>query len=323
MPKIIIHDAIHPAAIDELKNVKDINIVEIMPSESNRLNYELRDADGIILRYLPLRKAAIFSSKQLKVIARHGVGCDNIDLETANTLGIPVATVGDANSVTVAELTLYLILATAKHGLAYDRSVRNGEWLKSRENLSPIELFKKNVLIVGFGRIGRLVAARCKAFEMNVLVYDPYIDKERIVMEGYKPVASMINALSVSDVITLHVPLTKETFQLIDEKALMHFKKDALLINTSRGPVINEEALCNSLKIGQNILSVGLDVFENEPLLVSDPIAQFDNIIFTPHIGGLTEECYYRSSMRCVQNIIDGINGDLDKDFVINSEILR
>ena len=323
MPKIIIHDAIHPDATDKLKSKRDIEIVEIMAAESDKLNYELKDADGIILRYLPLHKTAISKSKNLKVIARHGVGCDNIDMETANKLGIPVATVGEANSVTVAELTLYLILVTAKQGLAFDRAVRSGDWFKSRESLNAIELFKKNIFIIGFGRIGKLVAARCKAFEMNVLVYDPYVDQKEIAKEGYKPVKDMEDGLSESEVITLHVPLNKETFQLIDEKALMCIKNNALLINTSRGSVINEEALCKVVKSDQKILSVGLDVFENEPLLMSDPISQFDNAAFTPHIGGLTEECYYRSSMRCVQNIIDGINGDLDKDFVINSEIIR
>ena len=323
MPKIIIHDAIHPAAKDKLKSQRDIKIVEIMPAESDKLNYELRDADGIILRYLPLNKMAISVSKKLKIIARHGVGCDNIDMKTANKLGIPVATVGDANSVTVAELTMYLILVSAKQGLAFDRAVRSGDWVKSRETLNAIELCKKNIFIIGFGRIGKLVAARCKAFEMNVLVYDPYVDQKEIAKEGYKLVRDIKDGLSESEVITLHVPLNKETFHLIGEEALMCFKNHALLINTSRGPVINEEALCKVLKSDQNILSVGLDVFENEPLLVSAPISQFDNIALTPHIGGLTKECYYRSSMRCVQNIIDGINGDLNKDFVINSDIIR
>ena len=147
MPKIIIHDSIHPVALDNLTNEKDYRAVEIRPSESDKLKHELIDADGIILRYLPLNKEAFKLSKQLKVIARHGVGYDNIDMEAATRLGIPVATIGDANSVTVAELTLYLILVTAKKGLFYDRAVRKGEWFNSRESLSAIELFKKNVYV--------------------------------------------------------------------------------------------------------------------------------------------------------------------------------
>jgi len=321
MPKIIIHDAVDPAALELLNSPADMQIVTITRDETARLSAELVDADAIIIRYLPLGAADINAARNLKVIARHGVGYDNVDMVAASAAGIPVATIGDANSITVAELTLYLMLASAKQGIGYDKSVRAGKWWQAREQARTIELYEKNLLVIGFGRIGKLVAPRCQAFGMDVHVCDPYIAQSDISNAGFTPASDFADALSEADIITLHVPLNDETCYLINAPALERMKPGTLLVNTSRGPVVDGAALSAALASG-HIYAAGIDVFEQEPPDVSDALLAQGNATFTPHIGGLTRECFRRSANRCAQNALDGIDGKLDPSFVVNPETL-
>ena len=321
MPKVIIHDAVDGAARALLETRENMAIITIERDEKERLRQHLADADSIILRYLPLDGDDIRAAKQLKVIARHGVGYDNIDMAAAGERGIPVATIGDANSVTVAELTLYLILAAAKRGLGFDRAVREGDWWRVREAATSIELYQKTVLVVGFGRIGSLVAPRAHAFGMNVMVCDPYIAQERISDAGFTPAPDFAAALPQADMLTLHVPLNDETRHMIDAPALAAMKMGALLINTSRGPVVDGAALDAALASG-HLYAAGLDVFEDEPPATSNPLFAHPNIILTPHVGGLTKECFHRSALVCAQNTLDALDGKLDPAYVVNPEVL-
>ncbi len=250
MPKVIIHDAVDPAALDLLNSRPDMQIVTIEREERTRLRAELADANSIILRYLPLDGNDIRAARNMKVISRHGVGYDNVDMIAANESAIPVATIGDANSLTVAELALYLMLAAAKQGLGYDKSVRAGDWWQAREEPRTIELFEKTLLVVGFGRIGKLVAPRCQAFGMNVTVCDPYIPQDLISDAGFTPAPDFAAALSQTDIITLHTPLNDETRHMIDAAALARMKAGALLVNTSRGPVV---APCTTASTGTSV----------------------------------------------------------------------
>ena len=249
MPKVIIHDAIDEAGVDLLKSRADIEICEVARDDDATLRREIADADGLILRYLPLRADILSASTRLKVIARHGVGCDNIDLDVATARKIPVATVGDANAVTVAELTLYFMLAAAKKARHYDESVRRGDFLV-REAADHLELYGRTVLIVGFGRIGRRVAARCRAFEMRVECCDPYIAQMDIIDAGCTPVADLAEALPRADYVSVHVPLNDETRHIIDSKALGLMKPGAILVNAARGPVVDGAALHEATEIG-------------------------------------------------------------------------
>ena len=176
MSKVVIHDIVHEDALDLLRRRGDIEIVSVEADDRQGLLREIADAEAIILRYLPLDREAIMAARALKVIARHGVGYDNVDMTAAGERGIPVATIGDANALTVAELTLYFMLAAAKQGPAHDRAVRTGDW-KAREAADGIDLIDKNILIIGFGRVGSRVAPRIRAFETNIYVCDPYIHK--------------------------------------------------------------------------------------------------------------------------------------------------
>ncbi len=321
MPKVIIHNAVDPAARALLETRENMEIVTIERDGRERLRRELGDADAIILRYLPLDAGDLQAAPNLKVIARHGVGYDNVDMVAAGQCGIPVATIGDANSVTVAEITLYLMLATAKQGLVHDAAVRGDDWWQVREAAHSIELYRKTVLVVGFGRIGSLVAPRCRAFGMAVNVCDPYIPQSRISDSGFTPVDDFAAALADADIVTLHTPLNDETRHMIDAPALARMKKGAILINTSRGPVADGAALHAAIASG-HIHAAGLDVFEEEPPEPANPLLAHTNSIFTPHIGGLSRECFYRSAIVCAQNSLDAIDGKLDAAYVVNPEVL-
>ena len=321
MPKVIIHDAVDPAARALLETRDSMEIVTIERDERQRLRRELVDADSIILRYLPLDAGDLRAAPNLKVVARHGVGYDNIDMLAAVECGIPVATIGDANSVTVAELALYLILAAAKQGLVFDAAVRGGDWWPVREAAHTIELYEKTVLVVGFGRIGSLVAPRCQAFGMDVRVCDPYIPQTDISDAGFTPAAEFAAALPEADIVTLHTPLNDETRHMIDAPALAVMKKGALLVNTSRGPVVDGGALSAAIASG-HLYAAGMDVFEAEPPEPANPLLSHPNMVFTPHVGGLTRECFYRSAIVCAQNSLDAIDGKLDAAYVVNPEVL-
>lgn len=321
MPKVIIHDAVDPAARALLETRENMEIVIIERDERERLRRELADADSIILRYLPLDAGDLRAAPILKVVARHGVGYDNIDMAAAGERGIPVATIGDANSVTVAELALYLMLAAAKQGLVYDAALRGGDWWQIRETANTIELYEKTVLVVGFGRIGSRVAPRCKAFGMAVMVCDPYIPQADISKAGFTPAPDFAAALPQADIVTLHTPLNDETRHMIDAPALASMKKGALLVNTSRGPVVEGAALSAAIASG-HIFAAGLDVFEEEPPEPGSALLSHTNMVFTPHVGGLTRECFYRSAIVCAQNSLDAIDGKLDPAYVVNPEVL-
>ncbi len=321
MSKVIIHDAIDEAGLDLLARRTDLDICTVARDDEESLRREIADADGLILRYLPLGAEALAASTRLKVIARHGVGCDNIELAKATALKIPVATVGDANAVTVAELTLFFMLAAAKKSRHYDESVRRGDFLV-REAADHLELYGRTVLIIGFGRIGRRVAARCRAFEMTVECCDPYIPQQVIVDAGCTPVASLAEALPRADYVSVHVPLNDETRHLIDRTALGMMKPGAILVNAARGPIVDGAALHEALESG-HLAGAGLDVFDEEPPRLDDPLLHHPATVLMPHMGGSSRGAFIRMAIRCAQNVLDALDDRLDSSFVINPQALE
>jgi len=319
MSKIIIHDDIDSAAHALLEMRTDVHTVSVAENDHASLLAEIVDADAVIVRYLPLDADTIKAAKNLKVIARHGVGYDNIDLPAANACGVPVATIGEANSVTVAELALYLMLAVSKFGLSLDQAVRAGNFA-ARAKIEATELYEKRVLVVGFGRIGTRVAARCRAFEMAVEIFDPYIPRSTISEAKFTASTDLAAALGRADIVTLHVPLNDETRHMIDDTALSHMKPGAILINTSRGPVVETEAVGRALDSG-HLSGAGFDVYEPEPPTADNPLLHHPRTVLTPHVGGGTRECFRRSSIRSAQHALDAIDGCLDRTYVVNPEV--
>ncbi len=320
MPKVIIHDAIDKAGFDILATRPEIETVAVARDDDAALAREIRHADAIILRYLPLDAAVIGAAERLKVIARHGVGYDNVDMAAANAARVPVAIVGDANAVTVAELALYLMLAVSKRGVFYDGAVRGGNYI-AREAADHRELYQKSVLIIGFGRVGSRVAQRCRAFDMRVFACDPYIPQARIRDAGCTPVADFHDALPEMDIVTVHVPLNDETRGMIGGDALARTKRGAILINSARGPIVDSAAVAAALGSGQ-LLGAGIDVFDEEPPAADDPLINHPATVLTPHMGGSSQECFVRMAERCAHHVLDALDGRLDPAFVVNPEVV-
>jgi D-3-phosphoglycerate dehydrogenase len=213
------------------------------------------------------------------------------------------------------------MLEATKQGVQHDRAIRGNDWLYRRRN-NMTELWRKKILIVGVGRIGTRVAARCRGFEMDVLVCDPYIDQKLITDAGCTPVADFRSVLPEIDYLTMHTPLTDETRAVINADVLGRMKKTAILINCSRGGVVDEPALVEALKSG-TIRAAGLDVLAKEPPDPDNPLLKLDNVLMTPHMGGASKEALERGGLVCAQNVLDAIDGCLNPDYVINKEVLN
>lgn len=262
----------------------------------------IKDVDGIIVGVDPITSRVLEKAHNLKVISKYGVGVDNIDLQKAKEKNIVVTNTPGVNSNAVAELTVGLIINVLRKINLSDKRTREGYW----ERFIGKELSGKTLGIIGTGSIGRRVIKLLKGFDLKILCYDKYPDNNWALSEGASYV-SLPELLQNSDIISIHVPLTEETYHLISEKELSMVKKDVVIINTSRGGIIDEEALYKFLKRGQ-ILGAGLDVFENEPPKNS-PLFELDNVVITSHIGAHTEEAIMNMAIIAVENLILVLKG--------------
>jgi len=303
MPKVLVAAPINPEALKILKDAGYEVVYREYPSV-NELRDLVRDVDALIVRSRPkVPKEVIAAGKNLKIIARAGVGLDNIDLERAKEAGITVVNAPAAPSRSVAELVIGLMIAVMRRIAYADREMREGNWVK--KECVGYELKGKILGVIGFGRIGREVARIAKfGLGMKILYYDIYQPPKQEVKEleaGYRELDDLIRE---ADVITLHVPLVKETHHLINEERLRKMKKHAVLINTSRGGVVDTEALIKALSEGW-ILGAGLDVYEDEPLPKNHPLTKLANVVLTPHIGASTTEAQARAGFEVARKIID------------------
>lgn len=263
----------------------------------------------------------IDAAKALEVTARIGVGYDAIDIPAHNEHGVPLMTAGIANSPSVAEHAIFMMLWLARKSSELDGIVRGEKWL-SRMSAVPFDLFEKNVLIIGFGRIGTRTAKRCLAMDMRVLVYDPYVAPEDIRAAGCEPVASLDDALAEADFVSIHCPKTPETVGMFDADRLARMKSTAYLVNTARGGIIDEDALYKALTEG-TIAGAGLDVFAKEPVDPANPLLKCENLITSPHMAGVTREAIDRMSVAAVKNILSVFDGAPMVENVINKEVLE
>ena len=300
MTKVLVSDSIHPEFIDKLEeigiqldyepNVKNDRLFEIIP-----------DYDGLVVRSrTKVTQELIEQGLKLKVIGRAGVGLDNIDVNYANQKGIIVVNTPEAPSASVAELVIGLMISVVRHIPLADSSMKEGKWIKSK--LTGHELKDKTLGIIGFGRVGSKVAQIASAIGMLIVFFDPYVSDEYAKKLDVNRV-DLATLLKYSDVVTLHVPLTSETYHMIGRNELTTMKKSAILINTSRGAVIDERALVESLKSG-DILGAGLDVYSNEPPKDLELI-NLPNVICTPHIGSETLETKKRIATLLAEKVIE------------------
>ena len=320
MPKVLIIQPFHEDGMKLFEARPDV-AYEVVDGALEELAEKIADADGVTIRTTPLPAEVLDRAERLKVVSRHGVGYDNIDVDALTRRRIPLAIAADANATAVAEHTLYFMLALAKQGLRYDRATREGRWAV-RNSLEAVDLMGRRVLVMGFGRIGREVARRCAAFGMAVMVYDPYVQANVIEAAGdYRSVPDFEAALPETDVLTVHMPLGADSRGLIGAAELAALPAHAFVINAARGGIIDEAALHDALTSGR-IAGAGLDVFDREPPPDDHPLFALPNVILTPHSAGLSKEAAVRMAISTARNVLAGIDGKLDPSMVVNREVL-
>ncbi|RLF81021.1 3-phosphoglycerate dehydrogenase [Thermococci archaeon] len=303
--KVLVAAPLHEKAIEVLKNAGLEVVYEEYPDQ-DRLKGLVKDVSGIIVRSKPkVTKEIIDAAPSLKVIARAGVGLDNVDVEYAKSKGIEVVNAPTASSRSVAELAVALMFNIARKVAFADRKIREGAWPKKQ--CMGFELEGKTLGVIGFGRIGYNVAKIAKTIGMDIILYDVYKNEERARELGAEFV-ELEELLKNSDVITIHVPLLESTYHLIDEEKLKLMKPTAVLINTSRGPIVDNNALVKALQEGW-IAGAALDVFEEEPLPKDHPLTKFDNVVLTPHIGASTVEAQERAGIEVAEKVIKVLVG--------------
>ena len=319
MKKVLVLGKIHDAGLQILRVDPDVEFVELAEHVPELIDH-LPDTDAIIVRMTKIDQKVIDTAPNLKIVARHGVGYEAVDVPALTTRKIPLALVGNVNASAVAEHTLAMILAMAKKLVPYDNATRNGNF-KIRDSFSQTELLGKKILVAGFGRIGREVAQRCAAFGMTVMISDPFVTAEDVKKAGYQPVEDFHKALPEADYFTIHVPKTPETENLITAKEIATMKDGAFLVNVSRGGMINEGDLCDALSSGK-LAAAALDVFEPEPPKPDNPLFKLDNIVISPHCGAFTIECGQRMAEVCARNVLAVFEGNLDPSLVVNKDVL-
>lgn len=287
---------------------------EVIRCEEKELSESLRDADALIVG-TPKVTGKMLEGSKIRIIAKHGVGVDNIDLKAATQLGIPVTVTLGANSEAVAELTIGFIFALARRIVpAHLKLFVGKEW----GSVVGLEVGGKTLGLLGFGAIAREVNRRALCLGMRTIAYDPYVGEKEIRDMGAEPV-SFAELLERSDFLSIHVPLNDETRNMIGEKELRLMKKSAYLINTARGGIVDEGALVKALKEGW-ISGAALDVFEEEPPDFGSPLFSCDNLITTPHIGAHSIEAIYRMNMMAARSVIDFFEGKVPAH-VVNKEV--
>jgi len=281
----------------------------------------LADVEGVALVNTPLGEDDVRAGPGLRVVARHGVGYDMVDVAALTRRGILLMVTAEANATSVAEQALHSMLAFAKRGAAYDAMVREHRWNDRWSEERPAELAGKTVVVVGFGRCGTRVARLCLALGMTVRVYDPYVEPAAIAAAGCVPEADLDAALPRADFVTLHCPKTAETLGMFDAARLARMKATAYLVNTARGGIVDQRALHAALT-GGVIRGAALDVFEREPPAPDEPLLELPNVIASPHMAGVTREAFDRMSVGAAKNLLSVLDGAPIVENVVNREVL-
>lgn len=316
MPHVLVAGKLHPSGIALLKARADVTFDYVEEISEPSYAALIGAADGLVIRTQPLSADTVRKADRLRVVSRHGVGYDAVDLSSLNDRGIALAVCGDVNSVSVAEQAMMLLLAAAKRAVRSDRAVRNADW-GWRNRLEQGELGGKRLLIVGYGRSGRHVARMASGFDMEIRAFDPFLARHGWPEGPVASVAELAEGLAWADFVSVHAPKTDKPVIAAAELAVM--KPSAILVNTARGRVVDETALIASLREGR-LAAAGLDVFEDEPPAPDNPLLSMDQAVLSPHIAGLTIECAERMAISSVQNVLDFFAGRIDPALVVNGK---
>ena len=314
MSKIAMMGDIHSDGWEVLKK-KGFEVFEITDFNEDNVINQLKDVDAIGLRTSKINSKILQNCKNLKIVSRHGVGYDNVDLDFLNSNNQALAITGTSNAVSVAEHVMTMFLYLAKRINKSDKLVREGNFKNKRSLGNFFELYKKNILILGFGRIGQAVAKRCYGFESNILIYDPYVDRQYIENHNYRKI-DLDEGINLADFITIHMPINKETKNLISIEKFNLMKKECIIVNTARGGIINEKDLASSL-INKQIYGAGLDVFAKEPPSDNNPLLKNKKVLLSPHAATFTKECTSNMAVQTAQNVVDFFENRLNKQMVV------
>jgi D-3-phosphoglycerate dehydrogenase len=318
--KVLIVGRMPQAGLDVLKARDDVDFEILADDTVPSLHPKLKDAHAVTLGGTPFRQAELTAAPEMMVVARLGVGFDAVEVPALNKRKIPLMTTGIANSVSVAEHAMYMLLASARLVKKYDRFVREGGWGQRLADL-PADLSGKSILVVGMGRIGSRTVKRCVAFDMDVFVLDPNISEAEIKKAGATKVADLKAILPKMDFVSVHCPKAPETIDMFNAETLALMKPDAFLVNTARGGIINEDALYKALSTGK-LRGAGLDVLDKEPPDPTNKLFGLENVIFSPHMAGVTKEASDRMAVTAIENILSVFDGRPNAAHCVNKEVL-
>ncbi len=322
MKKVTIIGKLHQSGLAILDNHGGLEITEFTDPETPVSVDKITDAHALLVRTGDLSEDDIKDADRLCVVSRHGVGCDNLPVAALSARGIPVTIVGPVNAVSVAEQTLSMMLTLTKRVAEYDQAVRNGNW-EIRNSLKTAELAGKTLLLLGMGRIGSEVAKRAAAFDMNILVFDPFLSEATITAVGATKTDSWKEVLNSVDILSIHLPLIEETRDIIDAEILGAMKPSAIVLNAARGGLIDEAALFRELSGRMASGGAGLDTFEVEPPALDSGLLSLPNVVFSPHSAAMTEESARKMGEVSALNVIAGLEGSLDPALIFNRKALE
>ncbi len=319
--KVLIVGRMPQAGLDVLKTRDDVDFEILADDSVPSLHPKLKDVHAVTLGGTRFGEAELAVAPNMMVAARLGVGFDAVEVPALNKRGVFLMTTGIANSVSVAEHAMYMLLASARLTKKYDRFVREGGWDQRLADL-PADLSGKSILVVGMGRIGSRTVKRCVAFEMDVSVLDPNVPEAEIKKADATKVTDLKAILPKVDFVSVHCPKVPETINMFNKETLGLMKPDAFLVNTARGGIINEDALYDALKSGK-LRGAGLDVLDKEPPEPSNKLFGLENVIFSPHMAGVTKEASDRMAVSAIENILSVFDGRPIEAHVVNKEVLR
>jgi len=313
---VVITEPINEAGVTLLER-RNVNVLHLPPGSKEDALLEIApQADGFITRGgVKITREIMVVSPRLKVVGVHGIGCDHVDLAAARELGKVVLNTPDALSVTVAEMTVALMLSMTRRIVAADRAVRAGQWERKYGDLIGVELMGKTVGLIGLGRIGTATAKRLKGFDVR-LIYWTRTRRPDLEREMGLEWVELPDLFTRSDIITLHIPGTTQTYHIIGVEELALMKHGVMIVNTARGKLIDEAALVEALRSGR-IATVALDVFEQEPVSLESPLIGMDNVILAPHLGASSLEAMRRMATQVAQGVLDVLEGRKPSNSVV------
>jgi D-3-phosphoglycerate dehydrogenase / 2-oxoglutarate reductase len=314
MPHVLIAGKLHPSGLALLNGAEGVTYDYVEELSEQSYAPLIGKADALVIRTQPLSATTVAGARRLRIVSRHGVGYDSVDVAALYARRIPLCVVGDVSSISVAEHAMMLILACAKFLIPADRAVRGGSW-GWRNRMEATDISGQRLLIVGYGRIGRHLARMADCFGMQVRAHDPFLARQSWPKGCAAPVAALADGLAWADVISVNAPKAGRPIPGAEE--LAQVKPGAILVNTARGGMVDEAALVAALADGR-VAAAGLDVFDAEPPAADHPLLAFDQVVLTPHVAALTRQAAEQMAIASVQNVLDFFAGRLDPDLIIN-----